>query len=36
VCSSDLTFPTFADGLRELAVCEKILESKDRGAWVRV
>jgi predicted dehydrogenase len=30
------TFPTFQDGLRELTLCEKILESKDRGAWVRV
>ena len=30
------TFPTFEDGLRELVLCEKILDSKDAGAWVRV
>ncbi len=30
------TFPTFADGLRELILCEKALASKDTGAWVRV
>jgi len=30
------SFPTFKDGLRELTLCEKILASKDRGAWVRV
>jgi len=30
------SFPTFRDGLRELTLCEKILASKDRGAWVRV
>ena len=30
------SFPTFADGLRELTLCEKILASKDSGAWVRV
>lgn len=27
---------TFQDGLRELVLCERILESKDDGAWVRV
>jgi predicted dehydrogenase len=30
------SFPTFQDGLRELVLCERILASKDRGAWVRV
>jgi predicted dehydrogenase len=30
------TFPTFEDGLRELVLCEKILDSKDRSAWVRI
>jgi predicted dehydrogenase len=30
------SFPTFQDGLRELTLCERILASKDRGAWVRV
>jgi len=29
-------FPTFADGLRELLLCEAILESKDKGTWVKV
>lgn len=29
-------FPTFADGLRELTLCERILESRDKGTWVRV
>jgi predicted dehydrogenase len=30
------TFPTFADGLRELLICEKILESNRKQAWVEV
>lgn len=30
------TFPTFQDGLRELTLCEKILASRDKAAWVRV
>ncbi len=29
-------FPTFADGLRELVVCDKIIESHKTQAWVRV
>lgn len=29
-------FPTFADGLRELVLCEKILESNDKQGWVLV
>jgi len=29
------SFPTFADGLRELTLCERILESRDKGGWVR-
>ncbi|MGO9412757.1 MAG: Gfo/Idh/MocA family protein [Spirochaetia bacterium] len=32
----DPSFPTFKDGLRELVLCEKILQSRDAGAWVRV
>jgi hypothetical protein len=28
-------YPTFRDGLRELVLCEKILESNRRGAWVK-
>ena len=34
--ASAAKFPTFADGWRELALCEAILESKERGAWVKV
>jgi predicted dehydrogenase len=30
------TFPTFADGLRELLICEKIIESHRKQAWVTV
>jgi predicted dehydrogenase len=30
------TFPTFADGYRELLICEKILESHRKQAWVEV
>ena len=30
------TFPTFADGYRELLVCERILESHRKQAWVDV
>lgn len=30
------TFPTFADGYRELLICEKILESNRKQAWVKV
>ncbi len=30
------TFPTFADGYRELLICEKILESNQKQAWVQV
>ncbi len=30
------TFPTFADGYRELLICEKILESNRRQSWVEV
>lgn len=29
-------FPTFADGYRELLICEKILESNRKQAWVEV
>jgi predicted dehydrogenase len=28
------TFPTFRDGLRELELCDRILESAKSGAWV--
>ena len=30
------TYPTFADGLRELVLCEKIIESHKKQAWVAV
>jgi len=30
------TFPTFVDGLREVILCEAILESAQKGAWVQV
>ncbi|MGL4631113.1 MAG: Gfo/Idh/MocA family protein [Leadbetterella sp.] len=29
-------FPTFADGLRELLICERILESTKKQAWVKI
>ena len=29
-------FPTFVDGLRELVLGEKILESNEKGSWVKV
>ena len=29
-------FPTFADGLRELVLCERILESNEKECWVKV
>ncbi len=30
------SYPTFKDGLRELVLCEKILESNKNRAWVKV
>ena len=30
------TYPTFQDGLRELALCEAILTSNDKGTWLTV
>ncbi|GAB3935580.1 Gfo/Idh/MocA family protein [Larkinella terrae] len=30
------TFPTFADGYRELLICERILESNRKQAWVNI
>jgi predicted dehydrogenase len=29
-------YPTFKDGLRELLLCDAILESSKAGAWVKV
>jgi predicted dehydrogenase len=30
------SFPTFADGYRELLICERILESNQQQAWVNI
>ena len=30
------SYPTFADGYRELLICERILESSRKDAWVKV
>ncbi|WP_114750624.1 Gfo/Idh/MocA family protein [Pleomorphovibrio marinus] len=30
------TFPTFADGYRELLICERIIESHKKQAWVKI
>ncbi len=30
------SYPTFADGLRELILCDKIIESNKKQAWVQV
>ncbi|QNF34982.1 Gfo/Idh/MocA family oxidoreductase [Adhaeribacter swui] len=30
------SYPTFADGLRELVLCDKIIESNKKQAWVQV
>jgi len=30
------SYPTFRDGLRELVLCEKIMESNKKKAWVKV
>jgi len=30
------SFPTFADGLRELIICERIIESHRKQAWVKI
>lgn len=30
------SFPTFADGLRELIICERIIESNKTQAWVKI
>lgn len=33
---SNPAFPTFRDGLRELVLCERIIESNKKQAWVKV
>jgi predicted dehydrogenase len=30
------SFPTFRDGLREIILCEKIIESNKKGAWIKI
>lgn len=30
------SYPTFADGLRELLICERIIESHRKQAWVKI
>jgi predicted dehydrogenase len=34
--SNNPSYPTFRDGLRELVLCERIIESNKKQAWVRV
>ena len=34
--SGPASYPTFKDGLRELVLCEKIMESNKNKAWVKV
>jgi len=34
--SGAASYPTFRDGLRELVLCEKIMESNRKQAWVKV
>ena len=34
--SGPITYPTFRDGLRELVLCDKIMESNRKKAWITV
>lgn len=34
--SGDASYPTFKDGLRELILCEKIIESNKNRAWIKI
>ena len=34
--SGPASYPTFEDGLREIVLCEKIMESNKNGVWVKV
>lgn len=34
--SGPVSYPTFKDGLRELVLCEKIMQSNENRAWVKV
>ena len=33
---ANLPFPTFRDGLREIVLCEKIMESNRRRTWIKI
>lgn len=33
-CSGNTGFPTFSDGLRELVLCERIVESAEKETWI--
>ncbi|MBN1838381.1 MAG: Gfo/Idh/MocA family oxidoreductase [Spirochaetales bacterium] len=35
-CGNDPPYPTFAAGLRELELCDRIMESSEKRAWVQV
>jgi len=32
--SAEPTFPTFKDGLREMVLCEAIMDSNQKRAWI--
>ena len=34
--SDNPSYPTFKDGLRELILCERIIESNKKQVWVKV
>jgi hypothetical protein len=34
--SADACFPTFKDGLREIVLCETIMESNKNRTWIKV
>ena len=34
--SASVCFPTFKDGLREIVLCETIMESNDKRTWIKV
>jgi predicted dehydrogenase len=34
--SGPASYPTFKDGLREIILCEKIMESNKNGVWIKV
>jgi predicted dehydrogenase len=34
--SANANFPTFKDGLREIVLCETIMESNKKRSWIKV